>query len=167
MKCLQKTVFVIGLIVLMAGCGGSNGGSNEGSNGGNEDFYLTSPIPGNVSYVVSATWRKDYGAGPHLGIDYDIPTGTPILAVAPGEVFYADMDNAGELVVRMTHSGGFITYIGHLGTTIVKKGQKVSRGEIIGTCGTSPGVLGRPHIHLSLYTGPRHEDMVDPQLYFR
>ncbi len=141
------------------------GGCEDGDKK-SEDFYLTLPIPEGVHYVVSATWRQDYGYGPHMGIDYDVPTGTTIIAPAPGEVIYAGHSSGGGETVLISHSHGFYTETAHLGSLSVQEGQRLSRGDVIGTCGTIPSRLGRPHIHMSLRRLSDNED-IDPQPYIR
>jgi murein DD-endopeptidase MepM/ murein hydrolase activator NlpD len=86
--------------------------------------------------------------GPHMGVDYAAPVGSPISAVANGEIIYAGYNgNFGNLVV-IDHGSGVQTYYAHLSefadNTVV--GHTVKRGEYIGAVGSTGRSTG-PHLH--------------------
>ena len=85
----------------------------------------------------------------HLGVDIANRWGTPIRATAEGKVVKAGW--CGELgrCVEIEHQNGFITRYGHLGKILVKKGQKVKRGMIIGLMGSSGRSTGT-HLHYAI-----------------
>jgi murein DD-endopeptidase MepM/ murein hydrolase activator NlpD len=84
---------------------------------------------------------------PHLGVDYVAPTGTPVSAAGSGTVLFAGYKGQNGKMVRIKHKGGFETFYGHLSRIpkTMKKGIKVSQGDIIGYVG-STGLSTGPHL---------------------
>lgn len=83
----------------------------------------------------------------HEGIDFNCATGTNVRATGDGIIVEANFSNRGygnEIVID--HGFGYKTRYAHLSKIIVKKGQKVSRGEIIGKVGSTGKSVG-PHLH--------------------
>ncbi|MGE4298572.1 MAG: M23 family metallopeptidase [Desulfovibrionaceae bacterium] len=91
-----------------------------------------------------------YAEGIHPGIDYAIPTGTPVVAVADGSIVYILPVEGPEngLFVRMTHGGAFNSLYGHLDKVVVGKGQHVQRGQLIGFSGASNNYQKKDYQHL-------------------
>lgn len=84
----------------------------------------------------------------HAGVDWAAPTGTPVYAVAPGQITLAgDGKGYGNLVI-IKHPGGLETRYAHLNkfAPAAKKGALVAQGEIIGYVGTTGRSTG-PHLH--------------------
>jgi murein DD-endopeptidase MepM/ murein hydrolase activator NlpD len=75
--------------------------------------------------------------GFHPGIDYNIGSGTPIIAVSDGEVFFIrkDISNGDEVVLE--HGQHFNSNYAHLSKVFVKNGQLVKRGELIALSGAT------------------------------
>ena len=94
--------------------------------------YRSSPFTGQSSF--------------HKGLDIAAPTGTPIYAPARGTVTAAGTDGAYGLCVDISHGGGLSTKYGHMSKFVVKSGQKVERGQLIGHVGSAGRVTG-PHLH--------------------
>lgn len=84
---------------------------------------------------------------PHLGVDYATPSGTPVSSAGDGKVLYSGYKGQYGKMVRIKHSGGFETYYGHLSRIPkkIRKGAKVSQGDIIGYVGAT-GVATGPHL---------------------
>jgi murein DD-endopeptidase MepM/ murein hydrolase activator NlpD len=96
---------------------------------------------------------------PHYGLDFAVPTGTPLLAAAAGRVTLADSFHFfGELVV-IDHGHGVNTLYAHLSRIDVREGQAVARGERIALSGATGRVTG-PHLHFSLSW---YQVWLDPQ----
>jgi len=82
----------------------------------------------------------------HDGIDFSAPRGTPVISTAAGTVIYAGRYyNYGQFIV-IDHGGGYQTAYGHLHKISVRKGQKISKGMVIGQVG-STGRSTAPHLH--------------------
>jgi len=84
---------------------------------------------------------------PHLGIDYAAPTGTPVSAAGNGKVVFAGYKGQNGKMVRIRHNGSYETFYGHLSRIPrkIRKGAKVSQGDIIGYVG-STGLSTGPHL---------------------
>ncbi len=84
---------------------------------------------------------------PHLGVDYAAPTGTPVSAAGNGTVVFVGYKGQNGKIVKIRHRGGFETYYGHLSRIPkkIKRGTKVSQGDIIGYVG-STGLATGPHL---------------------
>jgi murein DD-endopeptidase MepM/ murein hydrolase activator NlpD len=84
---------------------------------------------------------------PHLGVDYAAPTGTPVSSAGSGKVLFAGYKGQNGRMVRIKHRGGYTTYYGHLSKIPkkIRKGVKVSQGDIIGYVG-STGLATGPHL---------------------
>jgi murein DD-endopeptidase MepM/ murein hydrolase activator NlpD/N-acetyl-anhydromuramyl-L-alanine amidase AmpD len=91
----------------------------------------------------------------HPGYDYPVPSGTAVLAAAPGVVVIADASDSGSRgnYVRIRHgSFGFQSQYEHLREVLVTTGQRVSRGQVLGRSGTTagPGNTVPPHLHFEV-----------------
>lgn len=105
-------------------------------------------------------FRRD---GPHKGIDVAGMVGSPVLAVADGNIVMAEegSDSCGTIVVIRHSSFGYDSIYCHL-QDFTKSFGSVERGEVIGHVGTSgqrPGD-GFEHVHLGIRDNNR--EMVDP-----
>ena len=87
---------------------------------------------------------------PHLGVDYAAPTGTPVQAVGDGTVTSAGWSGEGGNTISIRHAGGYETKYMHLSRTQVKRGQRVSQGDVIGNVG-STGLSTGPHLDFRVY----------------
>lgn len=87
---------------------------------------------------------------PHMGLDIAMPTGTPVVAAAPGVVSFADDDlvlTGGTLLID--HGHGISSSYLHLSRIDVSTGQRVEAGETIGAVGATGRASG-PHLHWGL-----------------
>ena len=89
----------------------------------------------------------------HEGVDISDPRGTPVYATADGIVKFAGYNGGYGKMIMLNHRFGFETRYGHLSKIVVRRGQKVKRGEKIGEVG-STGLSTAPHVHYEvLYKG--------------
>ena len=83
----------------------------------------------------------------HSGIDYIGRSGTPIYATGDGTVIKVEYSRTGYgNMIIVSHGFGYQTLYAHLGKPTVRRGQKVKRGEQIGTIGNT-GLSTAPHLH--------------------
>jgi Peptidase family M23 len=83
---------------------------------------------------------------PHSGSDFSAPKGTPVVAVNAGKVaLVGEFFFPGRLVV-LDHGLGLYTAYFHLDTVAVAEGERVERGQTLGTVGATGRATG-PHLH--------------------
>lgn len=98
----------------------------------------------------------------HSGLDFTAPIGTDIFATGDGTVTYAKwMQGYGNTII-INHGFNYETLYGHLSKILVKNGEKVTRGNIIGLVGSTGKSTG-PHLHYEVHYKDRP---VDPVNYF-
>jgi murein DD-endopeptidase MepM/ murein hydrolase activator NlpD len=88
------------------------------------------------------TGKKEF----HPGIDLAADKGTPIVAPAEGVVAFVGKDGSLGMAVRIRNDSEYETKFGHLKKAVVKKGEHVERGDVIGYIGSSGRSTG-PHLH--------------------
>ncbi|MBN2199304.1 MAG: M23 family metallopeptidase [Candidatus Aminicenantes bacterium] len=82
----------------------------------------------------------------HYGMDIATNIGSPIYATADGTVIHVKTDKMGGKVLIISHGNNVSTHYLHLDKFLVKEGQKVRRGDVIGLVGRTGKALG-PHLH--------------------
>ena len=87
---------------------------------------------------------------PHLGIDFGARRGTPILAAGDGRVIYSGWMGGYGKVIKIKHSGGYVSLYAHQSRLRAKKGLRVKKGQVIGYVGSTGRSTG-PHLHFGLY----------------
>lgn len=111
--------------------------------------------------VDGAIFFRGYGSGYggyHRALDLGAPRGTPIVAAARGIVAFAGraLRGYGNLVI-VVHPEGTTTWYAHNHRNLVVAGQKVERGDVLGTVGTT-GYADGPHVHFMLVHEGQHCD---------
>lgn len=89
-----------------------------------------------------------WASGRHTGLDFAAPTGTSVVASAPGRVTQAGRAGAYGNLVVIDH-GTAMTYYAHLSAVSVASGDEVRAGQRIGAVGATGNVTG-PHLHLEV-----------------
>ncbi len=97
----------------------------------------------------------------HLGVDIANYWGTPIRTSADGKVVKAGNCGLMGKCVEIDHGNGIKTYYGHMCKILVRKGQIVRNGEIIGLMGSTGRSTG-PHLHYSVKVNGK---IVNPKLF--
>lgn len=88
-------------------------------------------------------------SSPHLGLDFRVPSGTPVTAMNDGTVLLArPLYFEGNFVV-LDHGQGLLTLYLHLSEFKVKEGDLVKRGQIVGLSGGTGRATG-PHLHVAV-----------------
>lgn len=118
------------------------------------------PVQGKIvgEYGVKRIAGKEF-LWSHKGVDLKVPQGTPIQAANSGEVILAEEGfYLHGKTVTIDHGQGITTIYLHLKSINVRKGDKVTKGQIIGRVGET-GLATGPHLHWGLYV---HGVPVDP-----
>jgi murein DD-endopeptidase MepM/ murein hydrolase activator NlpD len=82
----------------------------------------------------------------HDGLDIGAAANAPVQAPAQGRVTSVGFDSKLGNVVKLDHGFGIETLFGHLAKALVKEGQRVKRGDVVGLVGSS-GLATGPHLH--------------------
>ena len=99
----------------------------------------------------------------HTGMDFTSPVGTEIHATGNGVVNKVEYDGRGYgNNVIISHGFGYQTLYGHMSKILVRPGQKVSRGDLIGYVGNT-GTSTGPHLHYEVLKGGKP---VNPVNYY-
>lgn len=131
-------------------------------------------VDGYVWYIPTKDYRVSSEFGPrthpitgkpdtyHYGIDLAAAEGTPIFATRDGVVrVTAYQDGGAGYYVSLGHEGGYISVYMHMTHYIVKKGEYVKAGQIIGYVGSTGGSTGN-HLHFGI---AKDGTYVNPRLY--
>jgi murein DD-endopeptidase MepM/ murein hydrolase activator NlpD len=126
----------------------------------------TLPVEGATIGTAYKTAGSMWSSGYHTGVDFVVPTGTTIKAVAAGTVVSAGWDGAygNEVVIR--HADGQYSQYAHMSQLSVSTGQSVTEGQQLGLSGATGNVTG-PHLHFEIRTTPDYGSDVDPVAYLR
>ncbi len=109
-------------------------------------------------------WRKDPWTGVrefHRGLDIVADAGLPILATADGVVSRSTRVSDYGNTIDISHSAGYVTRYAHMSKILVKTGQAVQRGDVVGLVGSTGRSTG-PHLHYEVFRDGRR---VNPWKY--
>lgn len=98
----------------------------------------------------------------HQGMDFTAPTGTEVFATGNAKVKFAGWKQGYGNTVILDHGFGYETLYAHLYKSLVRKGQKVRRSDIIALVGNTGKSTG-PHLHYEVRLNGRP---VDPRNYY-
>ena len=98
----------------------------------------------------------------HKGMDFACDTGTPVYATGNGVVTFASWQSGYGNMIVIDHGYGYVTRYAHLSRMLVRKGQKVIRGEEIGAVGNTGKSTG-PHLHYEVMVSGNN---VNPVNYY-
>jgi len=113
---------------------------------------LAMPVKRTVRFTSGFGRRTDpitKRARQHKGQDLAGPRGTPILSTADGVVSFAGKQSGYGNVVKIRHGFGFETVYAHLNKITVTRGEKVSKGDVIGGMGNTGRSTGT-HLHYEI-----------------
>ena len=94
---------------------------------------------------------------PHRGTDYAAPRGTPVYAAGDGRIVEAGYTRSNGNYVFIQHGEGFKTRYLHLNKKRVKRGDRVTQGQVIGTVGSTGAATG-PHLHYEFLVNGVHRN---------
>lgn len=121
-----------------------------------EEPYITQ------CYGATKFAAKAYRSKTHNGVDFGDPVGTPILAAETGKIIKVGNNDRGTSrwnryqygkYIIIQHANNLATLYAHLSRQIVKEGQTVNRGDVIGYSGNTGYAFG-PHLHLTVFWAP-------------
>ena len=154
--------------------GGGNAG-NSGNSGSSEKKNKQSKprdrgMPDKVDGMVCPTrdfwigdgFGADRGNRKHMGIDLGADRGVPIYAVEDGRIDRTKRQDNGALQIVMRGVSGSKFYYGHMDEVLVKGGERVEAGDIIGTMGDT-GSPGAVHLHFEYWKSGGESDAIDPR----
>jgi murein DD-endopeptidase MepM/ murein hydrolase activator NlpD len=129
-----------------------------------QDVPLGAPVPGVMTSRFG--WRTDpinSKRAYHRGVDIRGRMGTEVKATADGKVIRQLYDKGDGNFVLIDHGNGFRTKFAHLKKSLVKKGDLVTRGQVIGLVGNSGRSTG-PHVHYEIHYDDK---IVNPTRFVR
>jgi hypothetical protein len=132
---------------------------------GDKMVFTQWPVVGKISQTFASN-PNDIQPNGHTGVDFAIPTGTPIHAIGNGTVIWADWASklsasnqwwiapayAG-IVVLIDHGNGYVSVYAHLSETSLNIGNKVTTNQVIGKSGAT-GLATGPHLHFEIFQWP-------------
>jgi len=124
------------------------------------------PVVGDVEFSSGFGIRSDPFLGRpamHTGLDFRAATGDPIRATANGKVTTAGWAGGYGQMVEVDHGNGLATRYGHMSKILVKVGDPIKIGQVIGLVGSTGRSTGS-HLH---YETRINGEAVDPQRFLR
>jgi len=118
-------------------------------------FRVTSPYGYRIHPI---TGQRHF----HKGVDLAGKRGTPIFATADGVIISTKPQGTLGRFIKIKHKYGYETLYGHLDDILVKEGQEVKKGEIIGTMGNTGSITG-VHVH---YAITYLDKIINPKDYY-
>jgi len=179
---LIRNIFLVSLFCFLASCAHHRSGryvlknnkwvfvnSNTGflNHFNQKGTFSDSEGVGNFIWPIPSSTKVSSFYGPrkdrfHDGIDIKARRGSHILAAASGKVIYSgSMRGYGKIII-IDHKNGYHSVYAHNSRHFVKRGQKVSQGEVIGKVGSTGRSTG-PHLHFEIR---KRNKNYNPLVYF-
>lgn len=106
-------------------------------------------FPVSQGFGAEPDWYIKIAGYPHNGIDYAMPTGTPVLACDDGVLTYADnVPDSDGCGINIKHEWGMSQYW-HLSKLLARYQETVKKGDTIGFSGATGWATG-PHLHFGI-----------------
>ncbi len=129
-----------------------------------KNLKMTHPVSGKSN--VGSFWGdpRDGGKRKHEGVDIFANKGTPVVAIMDGRIISVDNSGIGGKTVYLQPDGeDWYAYYAHLDRQDVVYGQRVKKGQQLGTVGnTGNAATTPPHLHFGIYTS---NGAIDPLPY--
>lgn len=117
----------------------------------------------------SYTGGLNFNGGRHYGMDFGMPTGTPIYAVKGGIVDRVWTDFGGGNSVQVKTGPGEWNWYMHLSKILARQGQRVAAGKLIAKSGATGNFVRGAHLHFQLMKGshPGNDTAVNPERWLK
>ena len=126
------------------------------------NLLLDRPVKGPLSSPFGLKrFFNDQPRAPHSGLDFAVPTGTPVQAPAAGRVILVGDYFFNGKTVFIDHGQGMISMFCHLSAIGVKPGESIARGQVLGQVGATGRVTGA-HLHWNVSL---NDVRVDPAIF--
>ncbi len=136
--------------------------------------YFMKVVNDKYAYITGDWCERGMGGGsPHYGIDIASKLGAKVHSLTDGEIVLKTNETAGNVVGVV--NDGMVLFYAHMDKRLVKNGQKVRAGDVLGTVGMTGRTSG-PHIHLGygiksqtrsdITFGKNNYRITDPKLFF-
>lgn len=140
----------------------ASGKTYETKSLGNISFTWPCPASGRITSAFGGRSSPTEGASSnHQGIDIGAASGSSVIAAAGGSVVIATYSASAGNYVMLNHGGGVYTVYMHMNSISVSVGQTVSKGQQVGTVG-STGYSTGPHLHFGIRSNGSY---VNPSAY--
>lgn len=126
---------------------------------------IAAPSPG-PSITSSFGVRKDPLLGTpamHSGLDFRAPMSSDVRVTAAGKVVSAGWNGGYGRMVEVEHASGYTTRYAHMSKILVKEGEELKAGDVVGKVGSSGRSTG-PHLH---YEVRRNGDALNPARFLK
>lgn len=118
------------------------------------NYAFFSPVSGPVSEGYNV---KDN----HFGVDIVVAENTPVKSVSDGTVIFGEWTVETGNVIIIEHSYGMISVYKHNSSLIKSQGERVRKGEVIATAGSTGEFSTGPHLHFELWVDGQSVDPTD------
>ena len=143
----------------------ANKNNAAGKNTGTSNPKFSSPVPKGSAWVTDAFGYRIhpiYGYyAMHNGVDLAANQGTKVMAIAAGYVTIAQYHSVNGNYVSLTHGNGYGSIYCHLDHYVVKVGDYVAEGQLLGYGGSTGWATG-PHLHFEIH---KDSKAVNPMNY--
>ena len=145
--------------------GSSSGGASSYSGGGSSSYGFGYPVTNHHIGTGYGVAGRMWSSGHHTGVDFPVPSGTPVYSVGDGQVVDTGYNRAYGNYVEVYHGNNIYSFYAHASSVIVSSGQYVTKGQQVMKSGATGNVSG-PHLHFEIRTpGPRYANCVNPMNY--
>ena len=130
-------------------------------NENNIRYILTNNLPSvrPADGLISRTYDAETK---HFGIDIVNIEGTPIFAIANGQIVFSDFSNDFGHFIIIDHQNGYLSHYYHNQENFLKKGDIVKAGDVIAKLGNT-GMSTGPHLHFEIW---KDGNSIDPINFF-
>ncbi|MEX2551949.1 MAG: alpha/beta hydrolase [Actinomycetota bacterium] len=121
------------------------------------------PVDGEITKPFKML-KNSFGPGSHRGVDFGVPSETPVKASGAGEVTFVGPVGGEGLFITISHEKGLETTYSYLSSTDVVNGQRVAQGDVIGKSGEGHPGEGAPALHFGAKQDGKY---IDPEMLFQ